>query len=102
MAAIHLLVFLQVMDFLTTLIGLRLGAQEVNPIVRHFMGWGPAAGILIAKALAFAVGGFLVWLRGLRRDRVVTALNYIFAGVVLWNGLNLLLAVQGAVVPATG
>jgi hypothetical protein len=102
MPALHLFLFLQAMDVLTTMAGLRFGAHEANPVVRHAMNLGPVTGVLVAKILAFTAVAVFVWIRGLRQDRVLASLNYLFAAVVLWNVYTLLvvappaLAIAGA------
>ena len=41
---IHFFVYLQVLDLLTTLVGLKFGVGEASPFVRLLMNWGPAVG----------------------------------------------------------
>lgn len=75
-------VILQTLDVLTTLIGLRIGAQEASIFVGRMMSIGPVAGLLISKIL----GVLLVALAlKFRRGRVIVFLNYWFAAVVSWN-----------------
>jgi len=75
-------VALQMLDFLTTLIGLRMGAGESSIFLARLMQVGPVAALLIAKLFA----AFLVTaaLR-LQRPRIVVFLNFWFAAVVTWN-----------------
>ena len=81
-------VVLQTLDVLTTLIGLRVGAQEGSVFVGRLMHIGPVAGLLISKIFAvFLVAAALRF----RRERVVVFLNYWFAAVVSWNLLMILL-----------
>jgi hypothetical protein len=75
-------VALQVLDILTTLLGLRLGAQESSMFLGRLMHAGPLAALLIAKI--FAVLLVAVALK-FKRPRVVVFLNYWLAGVVTWN-----------------
>lgn len=88
MPSVHAFVLLQFLDFMTTMIGLKWGAKETNPVIRQFMHLGPAAGLLICKLAAMVGGGFLIWFK---RERVLTVLNYIFAFIVGWNVCNLFL-----------
>ena len=82
--SIHLEVFfyLQLLDFMTTLIGMRIGLGEASPFVRYLMTWGPAAGLAASKLLAFALCGLCIWLN---RRHIVRWINYWYAGLVVWN-----------------
>jgi hypothetical protein len=81
-------VALQVLDILTTLIGLQMGAQEASFFLSRLMTVGPVAALLLAKIMAVLLVS--VALR-CRRPRVVVFLNYWFAAVVTWNLLTILL-----------
>lgn len=71
---------LQLADLATTLIALRLGAFEQNPLLlAGFMTtYGATAGIVLSKALLLALGLGLS-----RRGYLVT--NVVFSGIVTWN-----------------
>lgn len=75
-------VFLQMLDILTTLMGLRAGAQEASLFIGRLMNTGPVAGLLISK-----IFGVLLVAAALKfhRGRVIVFLNYWFALVVTWN-----------------
>ena len=73
---------LQVLDMLTTLLGLQLGAQEGSMFLGRLMRAGPVAALLIAKITAVLL--VAVAMR-FKRPRVVVFLNYWFAVVVTWN-----------------
>jgi hypothetical protein len=75
-------VSLQMLDILTTLIGLRLGASEGSIFISHLMRLGPLQALLISKI--FAVFLVATALR-LKRPRVVVFLNYWFLVVIAWN-----------------
>ena len=80
-------VVLQTLDVLTTLIGLRVGAQEGSLFVDRLMHLGPVAGLLISKIFAvLLVAAALKF----RRGRVIVFLNYWFAAIVGWNLLMIL------------
>ena len=83
--------YLQLLDLLTTLLGLRLGAAEASPFVRLLMHAGPAVGLTLSKLLALALGGFCVYTRRLRLLRLA---SYWYGGLVAWN-LMILLALPG-------
>ncbi len=81
-AQVQLFVYLQVLDFLTTVVGLRLGLVEVSPFIRWLMGAGPVAGALASKLMAVALGGFCLWIQ---RRRLIQWVNYWYAALVVWN-----------------
>ena len=83
-------VALQTLDILSTLIGLRIGAQEASIFVGRLMNAGPIAGLLISKILGVALVATAL---KFRRPRVIVFLNYWFAAVVSWN-LVLIVGVQ--------
>ncbi len=85
----HVFFFLQVLDALTTLGVLQQGGYEANPIVAHLMGFGPLNGLLLAKLLVVVVGAGVLWSG---RARVVFIANYIYAGIICWNLLALIVA----------
>ena len=75
-------VILQVLDILTTLMGIRMGAHEASIFVGRLMSAGPVAGLLLAKIFAvFLVASAM----RLKRPRLVVFLNYWFAAVITWN-----------------
>jgi hypothetical protein len=83
-------IFLQLLDILTTLLGLQLGAQESSMFLGRLMRAGPVAALLIAKIIAVLLVAVAM---KFRRPRVVVFLNYWFAVVVSWN-LGVLLLSQ--------
>ena len=80
--SIGLFLGLQILDVVTTLIGLHLGAQEGSSFIGHLLQTGPLSGLIISKILAAGLAAFAVFLN---RKRVLVFLNIWFAGVVLWN-----------------
>jgi hypothetical protein len=86
-------IFLQVLDILTTLLGLQLGAEESSMFLGRLMRAGPVAALLISKIIAVLL--VAVAMR-FKRPRVVVFLNYWFAVVVSWNlGILLLSQLSG-------
>ena len=81
-ASITTFVILQVLDILTTLLGLQMGAHEASMFIGRLMQVGPVAALLIAKL--FAVLLATAALR-FKRPRVVVFLNFWFAAIVSWN-----------------
>jgi hypothetical protein len=81
-ASLTAFVILQVLDILTTLLGLEMGARESSLFIGRLMQVGPIAALLIAKLFAaLLVAAALRF----RRPRLVVFLNYWFAAVVAWN-----------------
>jgi hypothetical protein len=75
-------VFLQILDVLTTLIGLRLGAGEASAFVGSLMHLGLIPGLMISKILAVLL--VLIALRR-KKPQIVVIANIWFAGLVTWN-----------------
>jgi len=86
MTTIELFVFIQVLDFVTTLIGIRMGGTEMSPFVRWMMEFHPVGGLTAVKILGFSMGGFCIWSH---RVKVLTWVNYVFGGIVIWNLYNI-------------
>jgi hypothetical protein len=82
MLDLQVFLYLQLLDFMTTLIGMRVGLGEASPFIRYLMAWGPAAGLTLSKLVAFGLFGLCVWLN---KRHVVRWINYWYAGLVLWN-----------------
>ena len=71
------------LDFLTTLVGFRLGATEVSPFVTKLIhSVGPVMGVAASKGVALGIAGLCI---GIGRARLVTWANYWFAALVVWN-----------------
>ena len=84
----QLFVYLQFLDLLTTLLGVRLGLQELSPFVRRLMRVDPTIGLVASKLLAILLGGYCLWAH---RDRIIHWINYWYAALVAWN-LTIILA----------
>ena len=89
MVYIEVFIYLQLLDFLTTLIGMRLGLGEASPFIRWLMHVGPATGLALSKLLAFILGGACIWFK---RQHLLRWINYWYAGLVVWN-VSLILSV---------
>lgn len=75
---------LQFLDFLTTLVGLSIGAGEACPVVRWLLtaGAGPVVSVGASKLIAFALGGVCL---ALGRPHVIRWINYWYAFLAAWN-----------------
>ena len=83
--------YLQVLDLLTTLAFILHGVREGNPLVRLMMHFtaNPLNGLLLVKLVAVALG---VYCWRLRRSRLLSRINILFALIVAWNLGALILA----------
>jgi len=83
MLAIQVFVYLQLLDFLTTLLGFRLGASEASPFIAKMIhATSPAFGVGASKVLGLAIGGLCL---ATGRARLITWINYWYAGLIVWN-----------------
>ncbi len=82
--------YLQVLDFMTTVAFLMHGIHEGNPLVRFALQYSPnpLGGLLAIKVLAVALGLYC-WKGG--RERLLGRINILFALVVAWNLVALIL-----------
>jgi F0F1-type ATP synthase membrane subunit a len=83
--------YLQVLDFLTTIAFLINGVQEGNPVVRLAlrMAGNPFAVLVCVKLLALGLGLYC-WRMG--RQRLLSRINILFALLVTWNLVVLIVA----------
>ena len=83
--------YLQVLDFMTTVAFLLHGIREGNPVVRLALNYAPhpMSGLIAVKIAALGLG-FYCWRRG--RDRLLSRINLLFAAVVAWNMVALIVA----------
>ena len=90
MLAIQVFIYLQLLDFLTTLVGFNLGASEASPFIAKMIhATSPALGVGASKMVALAIGGLCL---ATGRGRLVTWINYWYAGLVVWNLMIILVA----------
>jgi len=85
---IQVFFYLQALDFLTTLIGLKLGIREVSPFIRSLLHYGPMLAVAASKMAALLLAAACI---KLNRSHLLRYANYWFAGVVVWNLLNILI-----------
>ncbi|MCE4628434.1 MAG: DUF5658 family protein [Desulfurococcales archaeon] len=81
-----LILVLQFLDGLTTIVAVRAGALELNPLVRHLI-VSPWL-LLAAKLLA----GWLIWLTARENSKLILLILVIYAQAVITNSYNLLVA----------
>jgi len=83
----QLFLYLQVLDFFTTLIGFKLGLAEASPFIRALMHFGPVFALAASKLVAMALAGACIWSHKLHLIRWIT---YWYAGLIAWNLCNIL------------
>jgi hypothetical protein len=90
MPAIQIFVYLQLLDFLTTIAGFKVGAHEVSPFIAKLIhSSSPFLGLAASKAIGLAVGGLCI---SLNKVRLIGWINYWYAGLVVWNLCVILVA----------
>jgi len=80
--SIGLFLCLQALDVITTLIGLRMGAEEGSSFIGRLLSTGPIYGLILSKIIAAGLAAFAIFLH---RKRIILFLNYWFAAVITWN-----------------
>jgi hypothetical protein len=88
MPYVHFFIYLQVLDLLTTLVGIKFGVSEASPLVRWMMNWGPAVGVAASKFLAIGLAGVCIWVN---KHHLIRWITYWYAGLIVWN-LSIILA----------
>jgi len=89
-------IILQLADFATTMIALRMGGVETSFLASRLMAIGSVQGLILSKVIILAIAAGA--LRA-RKRRVIRWANIAFGGVVLWNLLvivRLALQARGA------
>ena len=86
-------VYLQMLDFLTTIAFLANGIREANPFVRMMLTLipNPIAALLSVKLMALLLG---VYCWRMRRERLLTYINVMFAALVAWNVIVLIMGAR--------
>ena len=91
MPVVHVFVYLQLLDLLTTLVGFRLGATEASPFIRILMYLGPSVGVALSKAMALALGAWCIYAR---KQQLIRWVTLWYSLLVVWNLMILLTAAQ--------
>jgi|SRR5579863_2996803 len=82
-SVIDIFVYLQLLDFLTTLAGFRIGASEASPFIAKLIHVSsPMLGVAISKLIALGLGAFFVVRK---KTRLIGWINYWYAALVVWN-----------------
>jgi hypothetical protein len=92
MPAIQIFIYLQLLDFLTTAAGFKVGAYEVSPFISGLIhSSSPLFGLAASKAIGLVVGALCI---AMNRVRLIALINYWYAGLVVWNLCVILVAQQ--------
>ena len=85
--------YLQVLDLLSTIAFLLHGVGEANPLVRWSMQLAPnpVSGLLIVKLAGLLLAIYCVQAN---RDRLLSRINFFYAGLIAWNLVCLVLATR--------
>jgi hypothetical protein len=74
--------YLQVLDVLTTLVGIHAGLHGLSPFIRHLAHIDPAVGLALSKCIAFALAALSLVLQ---RSHLIRWINYWYAALLVWN-----------------
>lgn len=74
--------YLQVLDFLTTNVALKIGMVEASPFIRWLMHSDTQQGLFESKLLALFLAGMCVFMN---RVKLIQWINRWYAVLVLWN-----------------
>jgi hypothetical protein len=86
--------YLQMLDFLTTVVAVKIGFAEVSPFVRWLMRSNLAIGLLESKVVALGLAMFCIWSN---RGFLVRWINRWYAALVVWNLVLMWIANPGPV-----
>jgi hypothetical protein len=80
---VQIFIYLQLLDFITTVLGIRLGASEASPFIRWLSHFGPVLlGVGLSKLVAVALGAVCIWFK---KERILNWITYWYAALVVWN-----------------
>src|ERR1700686_859639 len=74
--------YLQLLDFLTTMVGIRVGLAESSPFIGWMMTSNPGAGLAISKIVAVLIAGICI---APNRPNLIKWVNGWYAALAVWN-----------------
>ena len=74
--------YLQLLDFLTTMIGIQVGLAESSPFIRWMMNANPAVGLAASKVVAVLIAGICI---ATNRPNLIKWVNGWYAALAVWN-----------------
>ena len=78
----QMFLYLQVLDFFTTLIGFKLGLGEASPFIRSLLHFGPVIALLLSKSVALVLAGVCL---AMHKHHLIRWITYWYAGLIGWN-----------------
>jgi hypothetical protein len=87
-------IYLQLLDFLTTVVAVKIGFAEVSPFVRWLMRSSLSMGLLESKMVALGLAIFCI---SSNRGFLVRWINRWYAALVVWNLVLMWIANPGPV-----
>ena len=75
-------VYLQLLDFLTTVVALKIGFVESSPFIRWLMSSNYTVGLAESKVIAIALAVLCILIR---KGFLVRWINRWYAALVVWN-----------------
>lgn len=91
MVYLQVFLYLQVLDFFTTLIGFRLGLAEASPFIRALLQFGPIVALVVSKAAGLVLAGICI---AMHKQHLLRWISYWYAGLITWNLCTILMGVQ--------
>jgi hypothetical protein len=93
--ALAVLVILNIIDWVTTHYGLRVGLTEVNPIADFILSRGGIIGLYIWKLIVIALAVLIIHkLSPKELEQAIWILNALLALIIAWNSIQLYLALS--------
>ena len=74
--------YLQLLDFLTTMVGMQVGLAESSPFIRWMMTTNPAVGLAASKLVAVLIAGICI---ATNRAGLIRWVNGWYAALAVWN-----------------
>jgi hypothetical protein len=74
--------YLQLLDFLTTMVGIQVGLAESSPFIRWMMTSNPAVGLAASKIVAVLIAGICI---ATNRPNLIKWVNGWYAALAVWN-----------------
>jgi len=87
MAYTQMFLYLQVLDFFTTLIGFKMGLTEASPFIRALLQFGPLVALVLAKLAALALAAVCI---AMHKHHLIRWITYWYAGLIAWNLCSIL------------
>ena len=74
--------YLQLLDFLTTMVGIQVGLAESSPFIRWMMNFNPFVGLAASKMVAVLIAAICI---AINRPNLIKWVNGWYAALAVWN-----------------